>query len=336
VTRPVLEIAGLSVGFQTATGPRPVLDDVTLSVGAGEIVGLIGESGCGKTTLTRAILGMLPTGRARLAQGQIRLGGVDLLRDEGAARHARGRTVTLIPQDTLASFHPLFRVGTQIVDLMRATRPGGGRSRRSLEEEAIEALAAVQLPQPREMLARRPHQLSGGQRQRLLIAMALLPRPRIILADEPTSALDTVVQAQILTTLRRLAVERGAAVLFTTHNLGIAWEMCDRISVMLAGGIVEVASRDVLFAAALHPYTRLLLASVPQFGRAVPGRSGELSRPISDVGCPFASRCPNASKICWDARPRLCDNGAGHWVACHHPAAPMPHAERRTFAPAGH
>ncbi|MEQ1954039.1 ABC transporter ATP-binding protein [Mesorhizobium sp. CN2-181] len=322
---PVLDISDLAVSFRTSQGPSRVLDHVNLSIEPGEIVGLVGESGCGKTTLARAILGTLAEREAVIGSGHIRIDGIDMLRGGEAAQRARGRTVTVVPQDSYLSFNPLFRVGTQIADLMRWTAPihEGGRfrgSRRLNEEKALAMLAAVQLPQPRKILAKYPHQLSGGQRQRVMIAMALLPQPRIIIADEPTSALDATVQAQILGLLRRVAVEQGVAILFATHNLGAAWEICDRIMVMYAGQIVEAAPRNAFFSNPRHPYSRGLLASLPEFGRDLAGIPGEVPDPLLPApGCSFGPRCSRASDICRNARPAFREDDPGHLVACHHP-----------------
>jgi oligopeptide/dipeptide ABC transporter ATP-binding protein len=324
-TNPVLDIEGLSLSFRTDQGPAHVLDGVDLAVEPGEIVGLVGESGCGKTTLARAILGTLPGHQVRIGGGRIRLAGIDMLQDGTAARQARGRAVTLVPQNPLLSFNPLFRIGTQIIDLMRWTAPAAagrrlGWPRRPDRERALAMLSAVQLSQPRELLAKYPHQISGGQCQRVMIAMALLPNPRLIIADEPTAALDTTVQLQILGLLRRVAAEFGVAMLFATHNLGAAWEICDRVMVMYAGQIVESAPRSVFFSKPHHPYARQLLAGVPELGRFPEGIQGTAPSTLSpSPGCPYAQRCPRASGICRDARPIPRKMESGHRVACHNP-----------------
>jgi len=321
----LLEIGRLSLSFRTEKGPARVLDMIDLAVKPGEIVGLVGESGCGKTTLARAILGTLPEGLTEIGSGHIRLSGVDMLRGGKAAESIRGRVVTFVPQDPFASFNPLFRIGTQIADLMRwkAPHPEGRRwrgHRRADEDAAIAMLDAVQLPQPRAILAKYPHELSGGQRQRVMIAMALLPQPQLIIADEPTTALDVTVQAQILGVLRRLAVERGVSVLFTTHDLGAAWEICDRVVVMYAGQTAEIAPREAFFANPRHPYTRMLLDSLPEPGRDPVGIPGGVPSPLTPPGgCRFNPRCPRVLDVCRQTRPALAEHEGGHLVACHHP-----------------
>jgi len=307
----LLDIAGLSVGFRTENGLAQVLDKVGLTIEPGEIVGLVGESGCGKSTLARAILGTLPKDRVQAPGGRITLDGVDMLADHGAARALRGTAVTFVPQNPFASFNPLFRVGTQIADLMRG---------RADHDAVVAMLDAVHLPQPRAILPKYPHQLSGGQRQRLMIALALLPRPRLIVADEPTTALDVTIQAQILGLLRRLALERGVAVLFTTHDLGAAWDICDRVMVMYAGQVAEVARREAFFGGPRHPYARMLLASLPEPGREAAAIPGDLPDPLAPPpGCRFNPRCPRSTAICTHGAPPLPEVGTGHAVACHHP-----------------
>jgi len=337
----LLSVRGLRVDFVTDRGVAQVLDAVNLDVGAGEVVGLVGESGCGKTTLARAILGILPAGAARISGGEVRYKGQDLLRaDPGVVNdRVRGRAITFIPQDPFTSFSPVFPVQTQIMDLMKWKSPRGGngdgapspfrrypRARYRADREAVlETLRAVQIPEPARALRRLPHEFSGGQRQRLMIAMALLPRPDLIIADEPTSALDVTIQAQILRLLRALVKERGVSVLFTTHDLGTAHEICDRIVVMYAGQEMEAAPTAAFFTRPAHPYTRRLLASVPSPDgeiRDIPGEVPSLIAP--PPGCRFHPRCDYASVECRTARPAPRTLAAAHGVCCYHPVDAPP------------
>ncbi|PYM27341.1 MAG: ABC transporter ATP-binding protein [Candidatus Rokuibacteriota bacterium] len=332
----LLSVRGLSVDFVTDGGVAQVLDGINLDVGPGEVVGLVGESGCGKTTLARAILGILPTGAARIRGGEVRFKGVDLLREDPAAVNdrVRGRAITFIPQDPYTSFSPVFPVQTQIMDLMkwkspRADNGGGARSPfrryprerwRADREAVLETLRAVQIPEPTRALRRLPHEFSGGQRQRLMIAMALLPQPDLIIADEPTTSLDVTIQAQILRLLRALVKQRGVSVLFTTHDLGTAHEICDRVVVMYAGQEMEAAPATAFFARAAHPYTRRLLASVPSPGgeiRDIPGEVPSLIAPPS--GCRFHPRCDYATAECREGRPAPRTLAPEHGVRCYHP-----------------
>ena len=331
----LLSVRGLSVDFVTDGGVAQVLDGISLDVGRGEVVGLVGESGCGKTTLARAILGILPAGAARLRGGEVRFRGADLLRADPVAVNdrVRGRAITFIPQDPSTSFSPVFPVETQIMDLMRwkSPRAPGGNARaprwrypreryRTDREAVLETLRAVQIPEPARALRRLPHEFSGGQRQRLMIAMALLPQPDLIIADEPTTALDVTIQAQILRLLRALVKERGVSVLFTTHDLGTAHEICDRVVVMYAGQEMEAAPTDNFFGRPAHPYTRRLLASVPSPAgeiRDIPGEVPSLVSPPS--GCRFNPRCDYATAECRVERPEPRPLGDGHRVRCHHP-----------------
>jgi peptide/nickel transport system ATP-binding protein len=332
----LLSVRALRVDFVTDRGVVQVLDRVNLDVGPGEVVGLVGESGCGKTTLARAILGILPPGVARIRGGEVRYKGEDLLRADPAVVNdrVRGRAITFIPQDPFTSFSPVFPVKTQIMDHMKwkSPRAGNGESAPSLfrrypreryradREAVLETLRAVQIPEPARALRRLPHEFSGGQRQRLMIAMALLPRPDLIIADEPTTALDVTIQAQILRLLRALVKERGVSVLFTTHDLGTAHEICDRIVVMYAGQEMEAAPTDAFFARPAHPYTRRLLASVPSPDgdiRDIPGEVPSLIEP--PPGCRFHPRCDYATDECRRARPAPRTLAAGHAVDCYHP-----------------
>jgi len=334
---PLLEVRDLRISFATDQGAARVLDGVNLTLQRSAIMGLVGESGCGKTTLARAILGILPP-NARNDGGAIRFDGQDLLAMDRAAfsRDVKGRRIVFVPQDPYSSFNPLFRIGQQIMELMKWKSPRRAPGERSLgalltsypraryradRAAAIAMLREVQLPDPEQALAKLPGEFSGGQRQRLMIAMSLMTEPDLIIADEPTTALDVTIQAQILKLLRRLAKDRGVSVLLTTHDMGTAYEICDEITVMYAGQEVETAPVDEFFAAPRHPYTAGLLASLP----GAKGEALELGgEPPSLVrapkGCRFHPRCKRATDEC--ARTRPAATGMGHVVRCYHPLVP--------------
>ena len=335
----LLAVEDLSLGFATEAGFASVLDRVSLSIERGQVLGLVGESGCGKTTLARAILGVLPPDSTRITNGRVLFHEVDLLTADPAVvnQTVRGRAITFVPQDPFTSFNPVFTVGDQIMEILKwkspraagstgrgwlpavVSRYPSGRKRADMES-VLELLDAVQLPRPDQMLRKYPHELSGGQRQRLMIAMALLPGPDLVIADEPTTALDVTIQAQILGLVRRLATERNVAVLLTTHDLGAAYEICDAVNVMYAGQDVESAPVDRFFAAPAHPYTTKLLASLPRADGSASGIPGEVPALISPPGgCRFHPRCERADGPCREARPPVDQLGAGHWVRCYHP-----------------
>ncbi|MCC7045959.1 MAG: ABC transporter ATP-binding protein [Alphaproteobacteria bacterium] len=332
---PLLRVRDLAVTIAAGNGTAQVLDGVTLDVGRGEIVGLVGESGCGKTTLARAVLGVLP-GSARVRSGMITFADKDLLRMPRAelARDIQGRAITFIPQDPYSSLSPLFTVGDQIGELMKWRSPLGkdGKTRLSKSERqsrdrerTLALLQAVQLPDPVQLLKKYPHELSGGQRQRLMIAMALLPEPAMVIADEPTTALDVTIQAQILKMLRTMVRERNVSVLFTTHDFGTAYEICDRVTVMYAGQEVESADIASFFARPAHPYTWSLLRSIPAGRRLPDGIRGEvpsLLRPPG--GCRFHPRCAAADDDCRVRRPPSEVLTAAHRVRCFHKVEQMP------------
>jgi len=326
----LLTVSDLQVSFAVEAGLARVLDHVNFRIKAGEIVGLVGESGCGKTTLARAILGVLPGNSARIGSGRIDFDGRNLLEADPVdlARDVRGRQIAFVPQDPFSSFNPVFTIGAQIEELMKwkSPAPGAGsryyaRSRRKADRERVlQLLRTVQLPDPEGILRKYPHEVSGGQRQRLMIAMALLPEPKLIIADEPTTALDVTIQAQILKLLRRIATERQVAVLFTTHDLGTAYEICDRVTVMYAGQEVESAPAGAFFQAPRHPYTNRLLASLPSPDRGVSGIPGQIPGLIEPPsGCRFHPRCDFATDACRAARPGVTQFGQGHEARCHHP-----------------
>lgn len=325
----LLSVRDLSVSFVTEGGIARVLDAVNLSLMPGEIMGLVGESGCGKTTLARAILGALPA-NANVRGGALLFDQRDMLTLDPSvvAEQMRGRAITFVPQDPYSSFSPLFTIGDQIMELLRWRSPdrrNGERSyprrrHRADRDRALAMLRAVQLPDPEQLLRKYPHELSGGQRQRVMIAMALLPEPKLLIADEPTTALDVTIQAQILNLLRNLATERGVSVLFATHDLGTAWEICDRVTVMYAGQELETALIADFFRAPMVPYTRLLLDSLPTSGSPLRGIAGDVPSLISPPhGCRFHPRCPRASDECRATHPVAQEPARAHQVRCHHP-----------------
>ena len=325
----LLTMRDLSVSFITEGGVARVLDGIDLSLQQGEIMGLVGESGSGKTTLARSILGALPP-NARLTGQRLQFEGRDLLTlgPREAAEQVRGRSITFVPQDPFSAFNPLFTVGDQISELLRWKSPDcepGERiyaraRKRADRARTLAMLRSVQLPDPERLLTKYPHELSGGQRQRVMIAMALLPEPRLVIADEPTTALDVTIQAQILKLLRKLATERGVSVLFTTHDLGTAWEICDRITVMYAGQALETAPVASFFREPMVPYTRLLLDSLPSRDSNLRGIAGDVpSLVVPPSGCRFHPRCPAADDACRASHAAAIAPAPDHLVRCHHP-----------------
>ncbi len=323
---PLLSVEHLSVGFRTEAGVARVVDDLSLAIESGKIVGLVGESGCGKSVTAKAIMRLLPMPPARIEAGCIRLEGQDLLTlDERAMRAVRGNRIGMIFQEPMTSLNPTFPVGFQIGEALRLHRPA---SRAEAREHVLDLLRLVGIGAPARRLAQYPHELSGGLRQRVMIAMALACRPKLLIADEPTTALDVTIQAQILELLLRLRDELGMAILLITHDLGVVAEYADEVVVMYAGKRVEWADVRALFQSPRHPYTQGLLASMPRLeGGAgklptIPGAvPGPMERP---PGCPFVGRCPRAQERCAGEFPPLVEQD-GHGFACWHP---LPQAER--------
>ncbi len=319
---PLLAVNHLTVHFHTDRGVVQALDRAELRIGKGEIVGLIGESGCGKTTMARSVLRVLPSG-GRVVQGSILFKKRDLLemQENELNSSVRGRMITLIPQDPFNSFNPVFSLGTQIRDILKWK--GEEKGRRGVDEDKIwEMLNQVQIPSPETQLKKYPYQFSGGQRQRMMIAMALLPSPDLVIADEPTTALDVTVEAQILRLVTSLVRGSAISVLFITHDLGVASEVCERIVVMYAGQDMEDGAADGVFSRPRHPYTRELLESLPNPEgkiRDIPGEVPSLIHPPS--GCRFHPRCPSATGSCAKERPAKTEIASGHWVRCLYPLA---------------
>jgi oligopeptide/dipeptide ABC transporter ATP-binding protein len=316
---PVLEIQALTVRY----GARLATWSLDLALEAGEVLGLVGESGAGKSTVGRAVVRLLPE-PGRIESGAIRLRGRNLLAlSETEMRRLRGADVALIPQDPLSALNPVFRIGVQATDALRIHR---GLSREAATAEIARRLGHLGLPEPAEVLRRYPHELSGGMRQRVLIAMAFSCGPALVIADEPTTALDVTTQAQILRLLGELQAETRVATLFVTHDLGVVAHLAHRVGVMYAGCLVESAPTRELFRASAHPYTQGLLAQVLRAdarAEASPGLDGLM--PVlnaAPTGCPFRDRCPKRMAVCDDVMPRSQEIAAGHVVACHLYGAP--------------
>ena len=313
----LLEVEALRAVFHTAEGPAEAVSGVGFTVERGEAVGLVGESGCGKSTTALSLLGLLPPGT--LAPGSsIRLEGQELV-DAGPAslRRVRGRRVAMVFQDPIASLNPVMPVGEQVAEVLRL-HPGMGRSAARGEARAL--LEEVGLPRPHRLLDEHPHQLSGGMAQRVGIAMALAGRPELLVADEPTAALDVTVQAQILQLLARLRRERGMALLLVSHDLDVVARVCDRLLVMYAGEIVESGPTELLFSAPRHPYTRALLDARPRMDGPqgmVPGLEGAPPSPLRwPGGCRLRPRCPHARLPgCAEVQKRV-ELEAGRTVRC--------------------
>lgn len=315
---PLLAVEALSVHLRTDAGLARILDDVSLTVPPGRTVGVVGESGCGKTTLMRAILGILPRS-AFVPRGAIRFEGRDILADRAAS--ARGR-IGFVPQDPYLSLNPVFRAGDQILEIMRRHAPGTRRDHRA---KLIELFRAVQLPDPEAALEKYPHQFSGGQRQRLLIAAALSCDPALVVADEPTTALDVTTQREILALLRRLAAERGLSLLFVTHDFGVLAALCDSVTVLYAGRVAESGPTRAVLDDPRHPYTRLLLACHPDRASDLTGIPGTVPAATAQpAGCRFHPRCPIARADCTNAPPPLLSLPGDRSIACPYHADALP------------
>jgi oligopeptide/dipeptide ABC transporter ATP-binding protein len=322
---PLLTVRNLRIAFDTEQGPVPAIDDVSFDLRAGEVLGLVGESGCGKSVTALSILGLLPVPPARILGGQILFEGVDLLQANiGDLRRIRGKRIAMIFQEPMSSLNPVFTVGDQLTETIRRHEKIG---RGEAQKRAIKMLDTVGIPAAASRLDDYPHHLSGGMRQRVMIAMALSCTPSLLLADEPTTALDVTIQAQILDLLRALQSEFKMAVMLITHDLGVVAEFVDRVAVMYAGRIVETAGVIDAFERPRHPYTQGLLASLPSLDveqERLPAIPGSVPGPGErSTGCSFAPRCGQSLPICASEAPVLFGLGGGHSVACvHHAGVP--------------
>lgn len=302
----LLEVRNLRVDFQTRRGTLIAVDDVSFEIKAGEVLGVVGESGAGKSLTGAAIIGLLePPGR--ISGGEVRLAGkrIDNLAQE-QIRQIRGREIGMVFQDPLASLNPLFRVGEQLIETLQTH---ADLDEKSARKQAIDWLTEVGIPSPEVRIDQYPHQFSGGMRQRIVIALALCANPKLIIADEPTTALDVSIQAQIISVLKRLCREYGTAVMLITHDMGVIAETADRVAVMYAGRLVEIGEARKVIQNAKHPYTLGLMGSIPTIGdteeelRQIQGSMPRLAE--IPEGCAFNPRCPNVSDRCRKNRPEL-------------------------------
>jgi oligopeptide/dipeptide ABC transporter ATP-binding protein len=317
----LLEIRNLKTYFDVRGGVLKAVDDVSLTLDAGETLGLVGESGCGKSVTASSVMRLIPMPPGRIAGGEILFDGVDLLRlPEREMRKIRGCRISMIFQEPMTSLNPVFTVGDQVAEAITLHER---LSQKEARDRVVEAFRLVRIPAPESRVDDYPHQMSGGMRQRVMIAMALACRPKLMIADEPTTALDVTIQAQILELMDQLKKETGASILFITHDLGVIAEMAQKVIVMYAGKIMEGADVDTLFSEPKHPYTIGLMSSIPVLG------IGKRERRLSTIpgvvpslfklprGCLFNDRCTQTLEACGEVEPPLVDFGNGHIVRCH-------------------
>jgi peptide/nickel transport system ATP-binding protein len=316
----LLEVRNLRTHFRTDDGVARAVDGVSFELDRGETLGLVGESGCGKSVSALSIMRLIPNPPGDIVGGEILYNGQDLLKmSDDQMRQIRGNDISMIFQEPMTSLNPVFTVGHQIdeaVILHQKVSKAEARNR------AIEMLRLVGIPAPEQRYSEYPHQLSGGMRQRVMIAMALSCNPELLIADEPTTALDVTVQAQILELVTRLQEELGMGMIMITHDLGVIAEVSDRVAVMYAAKVVEYATVDEIFYNPKHPYTIGLLKSIPRLGERVERLAtieGTVPPPTNfPKGCHFCTRCPYADALCWNDEPPLVEIETGHFAACWH------------------
>lgn len=316
--RPLLEVRSLVTRFRSDRGSVTAVDGVSLTIDSGKTLGLVGESGCGKSVTSLSILRLIPSPPATI-EGEILFEGKNLLDlSPKDLRAIRGNQISMIFQEPMTSLNPVFTIGDQISEVFRTHR---GMTSKESKQMAVEMLRTVKLPSPERRVDEYPHQLSGGMRQRVMIAMALACQPKLLIADEPTTALDVTIQAQILDLISKLQRDLGMSVLLITHDLGVVAEVCTDVIVMYAGKIVEMAPVEVLFSNPSHPYTQGLLRSSPRLGRRVdvlPTIPGSVPSLLDlPKGCRFQGRCPHVKEVCRNQDPVLRNSGTSrHAVAC--------------------
>jgi peptide/nickel transport system ATP-binding protein len=317
---PLLQVRDLSVRFDSDEGSVHAVDGMSLELAPSQVLGIVGESGCGKSVTALSILGLLP--KTATVTGSVRFDGEELLgASRSQLRKIRGRQISFVFQEPMTSLNPVLRIGQQIEEVLREHL---SLSRSAAKQRVVELLDLVHIPDPGRRIDEYPHQLSGGMRQRVMIAMALACDPKILIADEPTTALDVTIQAGILDLLRELRARLGTAIILITHNLGVVADLADRVVVMYAGRKAEEAAVGELFAHPQHPYTIGLLGAVPRAGSARNGRLQEIPGRVPSLAelpahCAFADRCPRADEQSWSSVPELRLVRPDHTVACFHP-----------------
>ena len=317
----LLEVRDLVVAFHTDEGSLRAVDGISFELPDGGTLGIVGESGCGKSVTSLTVMRLIPMPPGAIERGEILFEGKDLTKvAEREMRDVRGNRISMIFQEPMTSLNPVYTIGAQIIEAIRLHQDV---DRKTARQRAIEMLKLVGIPAAESRIDDYPHQLSGGMRQRVMIAMALSCKPKLLIADEPTTALDVTIQAQILELLKRLQKELGMSIILITHDLGVVAEFVEEIVVMYAGKVVERAKTAELFASPRHPYTRGLLASVPSFGtNAQQKRLPTIQGVVPDLrhlppGCRFVDRCPDAIEICHQEEPPLVTLAGGRKVACH-------------------
>ncbi len=315
---PLLQVRDLDVTVDSRKGSYNVIHGIGLDVMAGEILGVVGESGCGKSMTMSAVMGLLPS-NVRVTSGQLVFRGLDLATaDERAMEQLRGRDMSMVFQDPMTALDPLYTIGSQMVETIRRHSEA---DKREAWQTAVEALRGVGLSEPEKRMGQYPFELSGGMRQRVIIAMALCCRPSLLICDEPTTALDVTIQAKVLDLIRELHEELGNSVVFISHNMGVIATLCDRVVVMYGGRVVERGTVDEIFYQTAHPYTKGLLACMPTLEGPreeplVPIRGMVPDPRLVGGGCPFASRCERRMRVCMERVPPEFDLGGQHSCAC--------------------
>lgn len=316
----LLRVSGLKTYFYTASGVAKAVDGVSFSLNRGEVLGIVGESGSGKSVTSNSIIRLLPPQTGRIVAGEILFEDRYILKmSNKELLEFRGKEIATIFQDPMTSLDPVFKIGKQMVEMICAHQKVSKAEARKM---AVDALNRVGIPEPEKRMESYPYELSGGMCQRVIIAMAVCCKPKFILADEPTTALDVTVQAQVLDLLKDLQKEMNTSILLITHNLGVVWEMCDKVMVMYAGNTVESADTKTLYSNPLHPYTWGLLDSIPRLSdkakedlRTIPGTPPDLR--LTGQCCNFYNRCPYMTEECQKSVPPLVEVEPGHFVACH-------------------